>query len=272
MVGDNEGNPMAQNERLQADQRSRREILRAGLLAGAAFWTAGAITSVPRALAEPECDETGCLGTAWGLSQNVKAPTVYPATPASACPGGCGFNVDLNQPGPPDFARPVVASSGAFCGCHSFEDGTCRSEGSIESVELRVWRGLFWDPIEPTGHRAPNDLVVTADLLSSTTETTCECTVERNAQTKNVRFIEPRTGTYYAVSDAAPNTVIWNDGVVYPGFRIVANERGCAADGSWFTAALHIRLPAEVLSRGFGRHIYLGYSSARNDSCGNCVA
>jgi hypothetical protein len=258
-----------------ADRRSRRDILKTGLIAGGGLWAARMTTPVSRAFAAAPCDAAGCEGTAWAFSQNVKAPTVYPATPAATCPGSCGFDVNLNQPPPPTFLKPVVAKSEEFCACHTFDAGTgaCRSEGSIRNVNVQLWKSLFHFGVggDVVGG-FDSDMEISADLLSSFTQVECGgCTVSRDSETKNVRVRDMRTGMFVSVEDAAPNTVIVDSRVLYPGYKIVANEQTCSSDGLWTTAALHVRLPSEVSSRGFGRHIYFGYSAARHAACGACV-
>lgn len=244
------------------------------MAAGAALWAAPAINPVSRAFAGVAgCDDGACGGTAWGFAQNVIVPhSMLPPAPGSSCPGECDPGVSINQPGPPTAAVPLSARSGVYCACHTFDalTGACRSEASIEGVVVRLHRSLFRDPV--TGLPAPTDFVVEADLLSSFTQVQCpECTVDREAETENVRIREPMTGVFVSFSNARPNTVIVNSRVLYPGFRIVANEQRCSPEGRWFTAALHVRLPRAVTDDGFGRHIFLGYSAAGLTSCASCT-
>jgi hypothetical protein len=255
------------------ERRSRRDILKAGAAAAGALWAVQTIIPVSRAFTNGSaCDETGCLGTAWGFSQNVLAPSVFPVMPGSPCPGFAGLDVNLNQPGPTSATKPVLASSGVYSACHTFDEGTgtCRDEGSIEDVRIRLWKGLFRDII--TGQDALTDVVVEADLLSSFTEVGCDCDVSRGSETRNVRIKEPTSGAYISFSNAPPNYVAMGDFGIYTGFRIYGNVQGCDVPGGGFlTSALLIRLPEEVTSRGFGRDIYVGYSLGKRSGCALCT-
>lgn len=257
----------------RAERTSRRDILRAGLAAGVALWASPAINT-GRAFAGVAgvCDASGCLGTGWGFSQNVVAPAdVYPPAPLATCPpASCQAGPAINQPGPPSQAHPLSVASGPVCACHTFDasTGMCRSEGSIESVAVRLHRSLFRDAV--TDRPAITDLVIEADLLSSFTQVECSgCTVERGAQTKNVRFRDPTTGLFISFEDAQPNLVVANSRILYPGFRIVLNEQRCR-NGIPNTAALHVRLPRRVTEDGFGRHLFFGFSSAGQSGCEPC--
>lgn len=256
-----------------AGRRSRREILKAGVAAGGALWAAWAITPVGRTFAFADtCDEGGCVGTSWAFSQDIKDPAVFPPAPASPCPGSVAFDINLNQPGPPSEVRPMVASSGQYTACHTFNatTGECRYEASIEDVRIRLWRGLFRDIV--TRQSSLSDLVIEADLLSSFTQVGCDCAISRGSETKNVRIKDPTTGLYVSFEDASPNYVAMGDFIIYRGFRVYGNVQGCEVPGGAFlTSALLVRLPEEVVSRGYGRDIYVGYSRANRSGCALCT-
>jgi hypothetical protein len=261
------------------DGSSRRDFLKKTAVAGGVIWAAPAITSASRAFAQAGsppgqlCPSAGCFGTGYGLGQDVINPAVYPATPGAPCPGNCLVNVAINQGQPPSSTFPISATSGTFCGCHVFtpgvgDSGVCRSEGSIQNLHLGVWRGFF-SPVTPLTPIV-SDMEIEAEVLSSHTQQVCPtCGVTRGSDVVNLRIRDPRTGTFFGVGNSqSPNRCVVNS-AVFPGFKITLNEQGCQ-NGLWYTAALHVHLPNATPSQ-FGRDIFLGFSSARQDACGACV-
>lgn len=244
----------------------RRDFLKRSAIVAGAAWVAPQISVTRHALAQggagsPVLTCSTCTVDAYGVFQDVLTPaSTHPPSPTSPCPPAANpctspLSIGAGIPG-----TILIVANGA-CGCTTMGAGgsVCRAEGQVAGLTLRVNRSIF-------GPSATSDLVVTADILHSSTAQNCpQCgPANRATHIVNLRITFP-SGTFTSIGGAtAPNTVITDSMVLFPGFRIIANHQDCEGP-NWFTSALDIRLPTAAPTPG--RRIVLGHSEARSDGC-----